>query len=110
VFQPGNKYGKGRPKLSAIQADLPAFFASTRINWVGDFAKLYNLLKERQLTDLERAQLKFFLEIMPYLCPKERFATPKKDKPQPPSQDDRKTSLLLRALEQENAPRSTSQG
>jgi hypothetical protein len=106
VFQKGNQLakGKGRPKNSAVQPDLPPFFAATNINWVGEFRKLYKLLSERPLTDLEKGQLKFFMEIMPYLCPKERTgSTGKKEKTAPPSQDERKTSLLLQALERENA-------
>lgn len=73
MFQPGNKLGQGRPKISLTKPELllPAVLAKGNINWAADFVRLYKAYKEaRELTPPEVRLMKLFLDFMPYLCTK----------------------------------------
>jgi hypothetical protein len=71
-FQPGNKYGKGRPKISLNKPELllPVIFQKHRINWAEDFGRLYKASRIRELTKAEYHQYKTLQELLPYLCTK----------------------------------------
>ena len=116
MFQPGNKYGKGRPKVSLTKPELllPAIFANANINWGGDFVRLYKMMKERELTVPETRLMRFFLEVMPYLCTKVQLKelsgnSGKLSTPTESVENARQTSILLKALEQENGSRPSAQ-
>lgn len=72
MFEKGNKYGKGRPKISLNKPELllPIIFQKSRINWAADFTELYKLQKKQALTKDEQVRFKLYLELMPYLCTK----------------------------------------
>jgi hypothetical protein len=108
MFKPGNTFGKGRPKVSLTKPELllPAILANGNVNWAADFVRLYRAIKERPLTDPEKGLLKFFLEVMPYLCSKvqlKEMDNTRKTSVADSMANAKQTSDLLRALEQENA-------
>lgn len=108
MFQKGNKLGTGRPKRSLTKPELllPAILANANINWGGDFVRLYKTIKERALTDPEKNLLSFFLQVMPYLCTKvqlKELGGASKSTPTESVENARQTSVLLKALEAENA-------
>lgn len=72
MFQKGNQFGRGRPKISLNKPELllPIIFQKARINWANDFTLLYRTSKERRLTVEELTRWKWYLELMPYLCTK----------------------------------------
>jgi hypothetical protein len=109
MFQPGNKYGQGRPKVSLTKPELllPAVLANANINWGGDFTRLYKTMKERELTVPEMRLLRFFLDVMPYLCTKVQLKelsgnSGRLSSPTDSVENARQTSALIKALEQEN--------
>lgn len=112
MFQPGNKYSVGRPRISLSKPELllPVVFMKGSVNWASDFLRLYRSMKERELTPIEQKQLKLLLEIMPYLCTKVQLkeingatsTTPADSLAQA-----KQTSKLLQALEAENVRPST---
>jgi hypothetical protein len=72
VFQKGNIYGRGRPKISLNKPELllPIVFQKAHINWANDFCLLYKISKARKLDEIEAHRYKMYLELMPYLCTK----------------------------------------
>lgn len=114
MFVKGNKLSQGRPKVSLTKPELllPAIFAKGSINWANDFLRLYRVMRERPLNDVEKNLWKFFLEFMPYLCTKVQLKEIMGTSGM--SQADSKanaaqTSKLLQALEAENnGPSATS--
>lgn len=112
MFKPGNQFGKGRPKVSLKKPELllPAIFANANLNWGGDFTRLYRTMKERVLLPEESQLLKFFLEIMPYLCTKvqlKELGGSHSSSPASSVENARQTSELLKALEAEtNGPKA----
>lgn len=107
MFLPGNKFGKGRPKKQLTKPELllPAVLAHRNVNWVTDLIYLYRRMKERELTLQEKAQMRFLLELMPYLVTK--VAIKDYDKSGPSSQAGSKemaeeTAKLLKQLENES--------
>lgn len=72
MFAKGNKYGKGRPKISLNKPELllPIIFQKSNINWAEDFARLYKASKVRELTKVEYNQYRTLQEMLPYLCTK----------------------------------------
>lgn len=114
MFQPGNKLGQGRPKVSLTKPELllPAVLAKGNVNWAADFVRLYRALKERSLQPQEEKLLAFFAQFMPYLCTKvqlkEIMATGGTS-PADSRANAAQTSKLLQALEAENSgPSATS--
>jgi hypothetical protein len=108
MFEKGNKFGTGRPKRSLSKPELllPAILANANINWGGDFVRLYKTIKERALTGPERNLLSFFLQVLPYLCTKvqlKELGGLSKSTPTESVENARQTSVLLKALEAENA-------
>src|SRR5579863_2556091 len=72
MFQKGNKYGVGRPKMSLSKPELllPLIFQKAHINWANDFCNLYKKNKSNGLNKQEWAQYKQLYDLMPYLCTK----------------------------------------
>lgn len=72
MFQPGNKLGKGRPKLSLTKPELllPLVFQRRGINWASDFCSLYRKWKMNKLDKEEKGKFTTYLQMMPYLCTK----------------------------------------
>jgi hypothetical protein len=72
MFQAGNKYGKGRPKLSLTKPELllPLVFQRRGINWASDFCRLYKQWKSKGLNKEEARNFATYLQLMPYLCTK----------------------------------------
>lgn len=112
MFQKGNKYGIGRPRIALTKPELllPAIFSKGSVNWSNDFLALYRALKERALTEQERNLLVFFKEFMPYLCTKvqlkEIMGQASVTLPADSIAQARTTSRLLQALEDENATKA----
>lgn len=115
MFQKGNRYGAGRPKISLNKPELllPIIFQKAHINWANDFTLLYKVRKERAFTREEDARWKSYMEMMPYLCTKvaikdleaSKFTT-ELDKKAMTDQ----TKSLLEALEGMNAKPQTNRG
>ena len=113
MFAKGNKYGKGRPKISLNKPELllPIIFQKCRINWAQDFCELYKSHKSRELTKSESTRFRYFLDLLPYLCTKinvkdldaSKFVT-EGDKQAMNDQ----TAALLEALENESKPAGQS--
>ncbi len=104
MFQPGNKHGKGRPKISLNKPELllPIIFQKSRINWAEDFARLYKAKKARLLTLEENQTFETLMELLPYLCTK--VAIKDLDFSKWHNQDDKEvmtqqTADLIKALE-----------
>jgi hypothetical protein len=107
VFEKGNKWSTGRPKKSIGRPELllPAILTNGNVNWCADFVRLYKAMKERELTDIERAHKGFLLELMPYLCTKVQLKELDNRKAQTAAQsvsNAQQTSDLLKALEADN--------
>lgn len=108
MFQKGNQFGRGRPKLSLQKPELllPAVFGKAGVNWQNDFIRLYRAVKEdRKLTESEIRLLKFFSDYMPYLCTKVQlkdFDSRGTSSPADSVANAKATSKLLMALEAEN--------
>jgi len=108
MFEKGNQFGRGRPKISLNKPELllPIIFQKAHINWAMDFTLLYKIRKVRPFTKDEDARWKSYLEMMPYLCTKvnikeldsSKFTT-ESDKQAMNDQ----TKSLLEALENVNA-------
>jgi hypothetical protein len=108
MFQKGNKYGQGRPKISLNKPELllPIIFQKAHINWANDFTALYRLWKTRSLDRTEKERWSSYLNMLPYLCTKvqlkdldaSKFVT-ERDKKAMTDQ----TSALIEALENVNA-------
>ena len=116
MFQKGNQFGRGRPKISLNKPELllPIIFQKAHINWANDFTNLYKTMKLRKLDLEEAARWHVYLELMPYLCTKvaikdldaSKFVTDKDKK----AMTDQ-TAALIEALENNNAkPRPASNG
>ncbi len=109
MFQPGNQFGRGRPKISLNKPELllPIIFQKAHINWANDFTLLYKMSKIRKLDEIELSRWKWYLELMPYLCTKvnikeldsSKFTTEADTK----AMSDQ-TKSLIEALENVNAP------
>jgi len=104
MFQKGNKFGVGRPKISLNKPELllPIIFQKAHINWANDFTNLYKIRKERAFTKDEQYKWNSYIELMPYLCTK--VAIKDLDASKFVTESDKKamtdqTSALLRALE-----------
>lgn len=114
MFVKGNKYGKGRPKISLNKPELllPIIFQKCKINWAQDFAELYKIQKTRELTKAESTKYRYFLDLLPYLCTKisikdldaSKFVT-EGDKQSMTDQ----TNALLKALENDTKPTTAGQ-
>ncbi len=72
AFQPGNQFGRGRPKISLNKPELllPIIFQKAHINWANDFTLLYKMWKQKTLAEEDKGRFKLYLELMPYLCTK----------------------------------------
>ena len=72
MFQAGNKYGKGRPKLSLTKPELllPLVFQRRGINWASDFCSLYRKFKAGTLSAVEQKKWPTYMALLPYLCTK----------------------------------------
>jgi hypothetical protein len=72
MFQAGNKYGKGRPKLSLTKPELllPLVFQRRGINWASDFCSLYKKFKAGKLSQEEKKKWPTYMQLLPYLCTK----------------------------------------
>lgn len=108
MFQKGNQWAKGRPKISLNKPELllPIIFQKAHINWARDFTVLYNIRKERAFTKDEDARWKSYIELMPYLCTK--VAIKDLDASKFTTESDAKamtdqTKSLIEALENANA-------
>jgi hypothetical protein len=110
MFQKGNQYGRGRPKISLNKPELllPIIFQKAHINWANDFCALYKEYKLGTMTKDRKAQFSLYLELMPYLCTKiaikdldaSKFVT-EKDKKAMTDQ----TAALIEALENNAHPK-----
>lgn len=108
MFQKGNQFGRGRPKISLNKPELllPIIFQKAHINWANDFTALYRAMKERDLTKEEGNRYKMYMELMPYLCTKiaikdldaSKFTTEADNKAMT-----QQTMNLIEALENANA-------
>jgi hypothetical protein len=104
MFQKGNQFGKGRPKVSLSRPELllPIIFQKASINWANDFCQLYKKYKAGPLSKAEAEQYKMYLMLLPYLCSKvqlkdldaQKFTTPEDSKAIA-----NQTAALLKALE-----------
>jgi hypothetical protein len=106
-FQPGNKYGKGRPRkvLTKPELLLPAVLSQKNVNWQGDLVYLYRRMKERLLTLEEKNQLKFLLELLPYLVTKvaiKDYDKGSSSSPQASKEMAEETAKLLKELENDS--------
>ena len=72
MFQKGNQFGRGRPKISLNKPELllPIIFQKAHINWANDFCQLYKGWKDKTLDVKDLGRYKMYLELMPYLCTK----------------------------------------
>lgn len=72
MFKPGNKFGRGRPKLSLTKPELllPLIFQKRGINWAADFCSLYKKFKAGVLSAEEKKKWPTYMTLMPYLCTK----------------------------------------
>lgn len=116
MFQKGNQWGRGRPKISLSKPELllPAVFAKAGVNWANDFTRLYKAMRERELDPLEQKRLKLLMELLPYLCTKVQLKEIDNKAISTAADSSamaKSTAKLLQALEQEhNAPKSESAG
>lgn len=113
MFQKGNKAAANRPKISLTKPELllPAIFNKGGVNWAADFLKIYRAMKERQLNAQEASLMAFYERFMPYLCTKVQLKelTGENSTPAQSVANAKQTSVLLRALESENAAKPSSQ-
>jgi hypothetical protein len=125
MFLPGNKFGKGRPKISLNKPELllPIIFQKSRINWAEDFCRLYKWYKTTLKPDAKapgyleymskRAQFEMYLELLPYLCTK--IAVKDLDASKFVTEGDKQamndqTAALIKALENDSKPIENSKG
>ncbi len=113
MFQKGNTFGRGRPKISLQKPELllPAVFGKAGVNWQKDFVLLYRRIRDGvTLSANDKALLKFFDTYMPYLCTKVQLKEIDGKMASTPADSAsmaKATSKLLQALEAENAPKSS---
>ena len=107
MFQPGNKLGRGRPKVSLTKPELllPLVFQKRNIDWAGDFCRLYRKWSKGKLDTKEKGNFTTYLQLLPYLCTKvqlkeitDQVATDSAQSVANAAQ----TSKLLQALENES--------
>lgn len=113
MFKPGNKFGKGRPKIQLDKPELllPIIFRKGKINWANDFIGLYKKIKLGNASPEQKNQFKMYLDLMPYLCTKvnvkeldfSKWTTPEDKK----AMTDQ-TASLIHALEEMNAKPPTA--
>lgn len=107
MFQAGNKYGKGRPKLSLTKPELllPLVFQRRGINWASDFCGLYRKWKANKLDKEGKQKLSTYLQLMPYLCTKVQLKEIEDKAAYSGAQSEAntdQTARLLKALENES--------
>lgn len=107
-FKPGNKYGKGRPRISLSTPDLllPAIFNKAKINWANDFNRLYKAMRMGALTPDQKEHFAMLMKLLPYMIAKIDVAPDdlKKllEKGNTAKTVANTTSLLMKALEAES--------
>lgn len=74
MFQPGNKYGRGRPPYSLRSPEilLPVIFSKGNLNWAHDFISIYRKIRDNptKVSTEERQIFKVLYELLPYLVTK----------------------------------------